>query len=59
MKIILIILGIGVLAGAVWFFTRPAKEETKTTTQTQTTQNTGLSGLLGGLNLSGLTLFGV
>ena len=50
---------LALVGGAIFLFSKAGEKEKTTSTQTDTTSNTGLSGLLGGLNLSGLTLFGI
>ncbi len=50
MKVLLIILGVAAIAGAVWFFTKSAAPVTTTDTKAATQT----SGLLSGLNISGL-----
>jgi len=57
MKIVFIILGIGALVGAVWFFSKSSTDTKTTETKSSTTSNSGLSGLLSGVNLSGLNIF--
>lgn len=52
MKIFIIILAVAAVSGVIFLFTRkPA-----TTTTTQQTANTGLTGFLSSVNLSGLSL---
>lgn len=51
------LIALGLIAGAVYFFGKSSKDEVATTTTTNQSQNTGISGLLAGLNFSGLSLF--
>lgn len=54
--ILVVVAVIGLAIGAYFMFFKK-KEGVKTTTTTSTDNTTGLSSLLGSLNLSGLTLF--
>lgn len=60
MKTVLMIFGgiivLALVAGAIYLFTKSSTSEKTTTTTTEGTSNTGLSGLLSGLNLSGLNI---
>lgn len=58
MKIFIIIVAIGAVAGAIYLFTKKPTNASTTNTTTTTTSNSGLSGLLSGLNLSGLHILG-
>lgn len=56
--VVIVLITLALIGGAVWLFTRSAEKEKQTQTTQTTSSNTGLSGLLGGLNLEGLTIFG-
>lgn len=53
------ILVVGGVIGIVYLFSKSSEGKDETTTVTSTSQTTGLAGLLSGVNLSGLSLFGV
>lgn len=57
MKVVFIILSLGLIGGAVFLFMKSSSKATTTETKSDEKTNTGLSGILAGLNLSGLTLF--
>lgn len=57
LKIFGFIAVLGLIAGAIYLFSRGSKKETQSTTTNTTESNSGLSGVLSGLNLSGLHLF--
>ncbi len=51
------VLLLALVGGAIYLFTKSNAKETTTTTASQTDNKSGLSSLLGSLNLSGLRLF--
>ncbi len=58
-KIFGILLVLGMIAGAIYLFSKSSTKDTenkKVDTTTTTTTNSGISGILAGLNLSGLKL---
>ncbi len=59
-KVLLVILALGLVGGAIYLFSKSSttsKDNAQVATTTASTSNTGLSGLLAGLNLSGLKIF--
>lgn len=48
-----------IVAGAIYMFSKSSTTSTTTTTQTGEQSNSGLGGILGSLNLSGLHIFGL
>ncbi len=48
---------LGLVGGAIYLFTKSGTPEKTTSTTTSGTSNSGLSGLLSGVNLTGLSLF--
>lgn len=52
------ILGLALVAGAIWLFSKASQTQQTTTTSTSGTSNSGLSGLISSVNLNGLHILG-
>lgn len=52
-----LIIVLGLVGGAIYLFSKSGNPAKETSTTTSETSNSGLSGVLSGLNLSGLHIF--